>query len=59
MVNEAKRLCRKLLKGVGRSESEFWKLGEICGHYRRIMTSEEVSLLDPRWMKLTPIDEAG
>ena len=56
-VKEARKLCRKLLREVGREE--FWKVGESCEHYRKLLTNEEIQGLDPKWLALPAIDEAG
>ena len=56
-VKESHKLCRKLLREVGREE--FWKVGEVCEHYRKLMTTEEIQRLDPKWLALPAIDEAG
>ena len=56
-VRRARKLCRKLLAGVG--GEEFWKPGNICEHYRKLMTPEEIKMLDPKWLSLPAIDEAG
>jgi len=57
-VKEGRKLCRKLLREVGGGE-EFWKVGEMCEHYRKLMTAEEIQRLDPKWLALPAIDEAG
>ena len=56
-VKECRKLCRKLLRNVG--GEEFWKSGEICEHYRKLMVTKEIELLDPKWLALPAIDEAG
>jgi len=57
LTRRARKLCRKLLREVG--AAEFWKAGEMCEHYRKLMTSEEIRMLDPKWLALPAIDEAG
>lgn len=56
-VKESHKLCRKLLREVGREE--FWKVGDVCEHYRKLLTDQEIQSLDPRWLALPAIDEAG
>ena len=58
LARRAKKLCRKLLREVGRDQ-EFWKPGQICEHYRKLLTADEIQLLDPKWLALPAIDEAG
>ncbi len=57
LARRARKLCRKLLREVG--SQEFWKVGERCEHYRKLLTTEEIQGLDPKWLELPAIDEAG
>jgi hypothetical protein len=56
----AKQLSRALTDGVGLEDGQgFLKWGAFCLHRRKLLTDEEIGLLDPDWLALPAIDEAG
>ena len=56
--SSARKFAKKQLAGVGQ-DTPFLKTGDIAIHFRKMLTPNEIAMLDPEWMKLTPIDEAG
>jgi hypothetical protein len=54
----ARGMAVALLRGVGQGE-DYWKDGPHALHLRRRLGDAEIAGLDPAWLALPAIDEAG